>query len=139
MKIFFLILLSFTGFAAFAQDSWKVCLNKKILLTASTEDAEKNIIHLSPSNLKKSKQLEVIYTEASPQKGWQRTIALYNNNDFELKQQTTKRFTIKTLELLALFQKFKILNVYTMSLPTDPKMKAQVRIRRVHLCTLVLN
>ena len=121
-----------------AQDSWKVCLDKKVLLKASTEDAEKNVIKISSNNLIKTKTFVVSYKEASSQKGWERTLTAYDEKDNELKKQTGKKFTLKTSELKTLLGQYKTIKIYTINSPTDPKMKSQVRLRRVHLCTLVL-
>lgn len=121
-----------------AQDSWKICLDEKILLNTSTEDAEKNTIQLSAASLKNAKSFTVDFTEANPQKGWQRSILVYDEKDNELKKQAGKKLMLKISELQSLLEKYKTIKIYTINMPTDPKMKAQVRIRRVHLCTLVL-
>ena len=138
MKVLFAFLLSFAGSLAIAQDSWKVCLDKKVLLSTSSEDAEKNVIALSTSDLKKNKSFVLSYKESSAQKGWERSISIYSEKDEELQKQKGKKFILKTSELKKLFQKSTALKIYTTYLPTDPKMKSQIRVRRVHLCTLVL-
>ena len=138
MKILFAFLLGFSGVTAIAQDSWKVCLDKKVLLKASSEDAVKNVIKISSVDLKKNRNFIVNYTDATSQKGWERTIAVYDEKDNELKKQTGKRLSLKTSELKTLLNKYKVIKVYTVNSPIDPKMKSQVRLRRVHLCTLIL-
>jgi hypothetical protein len=138
MKMLFTFLISFIGMSVIAQDSWKVCLDKKVLLNTSTEDAEKNVTKISSADLRKSKTFAVSYKETSPQKGWERTITVYDEKDNELKRQTGKKLTLKASELKTLLDKYKTIKIYTINFPTDPKMKAQVRLRRVHLCTLVL-
>jgi hypothetical protein len=124
--------------SAIAQDSWKVCLDKKVLLNTSTENEEKNVIKISSSDLKNAKTFVVNYTKASLQKGWERTILLFDEKDNKLRTQRGKKFTLKASGLKALLDKYKTIKVYTINAPTDPKLKAQVRLRRVHLCTLVL-
>jgi hypothetical protein len=138
MKMLFAFLVSFIGTTAIAQDSWKVCVGKRVLLNSSTEDEEKNLIKISPVDLRKSQTFVVSYKETSPQKGWERTISVYDEKDNELKKQTGKKLTLKISELKNLLDKYKTIKIYTINFPTDPKMKAQVRLRRVHLCTLVL-
>jgi hypothetical protein len=138
MKFVSAFLLSFIGFSAIAQDSWKICFDKKVLLNASNEDEKMNVITISAANLNKSKNFTLSYKESSPQKDWERTIRLYDENDNELKKQNGKKFTIKALELEALLDQYKTVKIYTINSPTDPKLKARVRIRRVHLCTLIL-
>lgn len=138
MKLFLVLLLSLTSFSVFAQNSWKVCFDKKTLLSTSEESEEKNIIKISAADLKKYKNFTISYKQEEPQKGWRRTISFYDDNNNELSKQTGNRFTIKSGTLKNLFQTSKIIKVYTVSLPTDPNLAAQVRVRRVHLCTLVL-
>jgi len=138
MNFLIVFLLSLAGSIVGAQDSWKVCLDKKVLLTTSTEDVEKNIINISSEDLKKNKSLVVSYKQVAPQKGWERSISIYTEKDEELQKQKGKNFVLKTSELKKLLEKNKRLKIFTTYLPTDPKMKAQIRVRRVHLCTLVL-
>jgi hypothetical protein len=138
MKIFFAFLLSLIGTVAFTQDSWKICLDKKTLLTALAEDEQKNTIQISSAELKKGKNLVVTYKEQSRQKGWERTLFVFNENDKELKTQVGKKLSLKVSDLKTWLNQNKEVKIYTLNSPTDPKMKAQVRLRRVHLCTLVL-
>lgn len=138
MNFLFIFLLSFIGVTGIAQDSWKVCLDRKVLLNTSTEDAEKNVVKISSADLKKAKTFLVNYIDAAPQKGWERTIIIFNGQDKELSKQTGKKFTLKASTLKTLLHKYQTIKLYTINSPTDPKMKAQVRLRRVHLCTLVL-
>lgn len=137
MKTLFAFLLTLFGIAAIAQDSWKVCLNKKVLLNASVEDEKKNVVSIPIADLNTTKLFTLGYKESSSQKGWQRTILIYNEKDNELKKQKGKKLTLKTWELKSLVNKYKTLKIYTINSPTDPKLKARVRIRRVHLCTLI--
>ena len=138
MKILFAFLLSFIGISAIAQDSWKLCLDKKVLLNAPGEDEKKNIVRISVADLNKSKTLTLSYKEGSPQKGWERTILMYDEKDNELKKQKGKKLKLKTLELKSLLNQYKTVKIYTINSPTDPTLKERVRIRRVHLCTLIL-
>src|SRR5690349_20460869 len=108
MKILLAFLLSCASITVFAQDSWKLCLNGKTLLNTSAEDEEENVVKLSPSDLQKSRNFVLTYKEANPKKGWERTIAVYDEKDRELKKQSGKKFSLKTSELKSLFQKPKI-------------------------------
>jgi len=138
MKIFFAFLLICIGTSAFTQDSWKICLDKKTLLQASTEDEKKNTLKISSADLRKGKTFTVNYTQSSQQKGWERTISVYDAQDQELKIQTGKKLSLKVSELKRLLDQYKEIKIYTLNSPTDPKVKMHVRLRRVHLCTLVL-
>jgi hypothetical protein len=138
MKILFVFLLTLVEISAIAQDSWKVCLDKKVLLNTSNEDEKKNVIRISVADLNRSKNFTLSYREISPQKDWERTIRLYDEKDNELKKQKGKKLTLKTSELKSLLNQYKTVKIYTLNSPSDPKLKARVRIRRVHLCTLIL-
>lgn len=139
MKILLAFLLSFVSLTVFAQDSWKLCLNGKTLLNTSSENEEKNVVKLSSSDVQKGRKFMLTYTEADPKKGWERTIAVYDEKDRELKKQSGKKFSLRSSELKKLFQQSTVLKIYTISLPKDPELKARVRVRRVHLCTLILS
>ena len=130
--------MGFTAISAIPKDTWKICLDKKVLLNTSEEHEEKNIIKIFSSDLKKSRLFIVSYKEESPQLHWERSILVFDEKDNELKKQTGKKLSIKTAELKTILVQSKTIKVYTLYSPTDPKMKPQVRLRRVHLCTLVL-
>ena len=138
MKVFLLALGFIAVSAASAQDSWKVLLNGKAVLSASTENEEKNRITVKASDLKKKQDFQVIYTEQPKEKGWDRTIMAVAENDHELSRQETGKFKIKNALLESFFKKSKTIRIYTVSLPADPAKRAVIRVRRVHLCTLVL-
>ncbi len=137
MKLLFVFLLSFIVLHASAQDSWMVCFDRKTVLTASTENTEKNVVRITTSDLQKKKNLIICYKESTPQKNWERIIIAYDDKDRELKKQTGTKFMLSAAELKTLLQQSKTIMFYTLYLPTDPKLKAQVRVRRVHLCTLI--
>lgn len=138
MKILFVFLLSFAAASAVAQNSWKIFVDKKVLLNTSTEDEKKNVIKISSADLNKAKTFVVSFKEISVQEGWERTIIMYDEKDNELRKQAGKRLAVQTSELKALLDKLGTIKIYTINSPTDPKMKARVRIRRIHLCTVIL-
>ena len=129
----------FAGVAASAQASWKLKLDNKVLLSATEESMEKNVVKMTGLALKKAKVVTLHYGEVGESKDWQRTIMLYSPEDEALKTFKGNRFSLPAAALQKLFAQSKTIHVYTMSLPKDPKLAATVRVRRVHLCTLVLN
>jgi basic membrane lipoprotein Med (substrate-binding protein (PBP1-ABC) superfamily) len=138
MKFVLVFLLCFIAVSSLAQDSWKASLDKKVLLNTSDEDEKQNILKISAGDLIKSKNFTLNYKESTPQKGWERTIRLYDEKDNELKKQIGMKLSLKTSQLKALLSQYKTVKIYTINSPTDPKLKERVRIRRVHLCTLIL-
>jgi hypothetical protein len=135
------ILLAFTLIFATmvsAQDSWKVVLNGKNSLSTSTESEEKNVVNVKASDLSKKNDFVIAYTQKEKNADWQRSIIAVDENDHELLNKQTDKLKIKNSELQALFKKSNKIRFYTISLPKDPAKRAVVRVRRVHLCTLVL-
>lgn len=138
MKLLLTFLLGFIGAKALSQDVWKICLDKKVLLSSSVEDEQKNVTIISSADFAGKKKFIVNYKENPIQKGWQRSILIYDENDQELERRNVKQLDLSVANLKALLNKSRTLKIYTISLPTDPKKQAQVRVRRVHLCTLAL-
>lgn len=121
-----------------AQAVWSVKLNGKEVLNTSTEDEEKNTVGIKKSDLKKGKNLVLVYKEGETKPGWERSIIAYDSKDKELSRQKGSRFQLSDVTLQSFFKKSKTIKIYTIALPTDPKLMAAVRVRRVHLCKLVV-
>jgi hypothetical protein len=139
MKLFYLFLASFfISLSTLAQPGWKVVLNGKTILNTTVEDEAKNIVRLKKADLKKKKGLSLIYTEEAKKKDWEREIVLYDENDRELARQKGTQLKISNSVLQSYFKNSKKVGIYTLAFPADPKLKAAIRIRRVHLCTLIL-
>ena len=135
-----LLLLVFlsSAFISQAQNSWKIKLNQKVLLSTSTEDEAKNSKKIKRIELNKPGFLEVLYKEMPVKTGWQRSLLFFDENDTELWRKDSSTSKIPN----AIFKKIsagkKKIKIYTISLPIDPNKAAAVRVRRVHLCTLEL-
>jgi hypothetical protein len=138
MKIILLALTLFFGSVGSAQGSWKVVLNGKNSLSTSTESEEKNVISVKAKDLSKKNDFTILYTEKEKNAAWQRSIIAVDDKDQELLNKQTDKLKIKNSELLQLFKKSNKIRFYTISLPKDPAKRAVVRVRRVHLCTLIL-
>ena len=117
-----------------AQDSWKVVHNGKIRLQAKSE-SEKNSFSIKKEDLKAKGNLSVFIKDKAPQKGWVRTILVVDPEENEI--ATGKGDLIKVdNKQLAAAAKIKTINIYTLSLPSDPAQAALVRVRRIHLATI---
>lgn len=132
--IFSIALLSFISLSA--QDSWKVMHNGKTILNTDVESVEKNTIEIKASELKKKSYLCISYNEAVKQRDWKRSIIVFDEKDNQLYKKENFTVKIENSILMGLFNKSKVLKIYTTSLPKDPKLAAAVRIRRVHLATI---
>ena len=138
MKWFLLIMMGLMVHSTEAQDKWSVHLNKKAVLEASEESAEKNRVGIKASELKKANNFMLTYFENPKQKGWTRSIMIFDSTDKELKRINGTKLSLTNANLLSLLKKHKSIHLYTWSIPDDPALKARIRVRRVHLCTLVL-
>jgi hypothetical protein len=131
------LLISLSTIFSFG-DSWTVTLNKKKVFSASKEDPSGNIVRIKNADLKKSGHLVITYLEKDVKKDWQRSIILYDQADKELQRVASGKLDLSNASVAGLFRHATSISVYTVSLPTDPALQAQVRVRRVHLCTIEL-
>jgi hypothetical protein len=128
---------------AHAQESasWKVSLGKKNILTGNAEDTSKNIISLKKADLTNNGMFRIEYTEPknSATKGWVRTIALMDTTSAVVAQRdSTSELRFYNKDMLKILWSRKKVTLYTWAAPADPAMAAAIRIRRQHLCTIVL-
>ncbi len=123
-----------------AQDSWKIKLNGKILLSSNAENETKNTKKIKKTGLNNTGSLDIVYKDVDPVSGWKRSLLFFDENDNELIRKDSIKGTTKitTRSLKLLFTERKKIKIYTVSLPADPNLAASVRVRRVHLCTLEL-
>jgi uncharacterized membrane protein len=136
MRLIITLLLSLVISSSLFAQSWKISTNGKTLLKANVENEEKNKISMKTSNLSK-KGLSLCYTEGKDKKkGWERMIAVYDSTDKELKIQKGNSLQLSRDSLRSYFKNSPQIRIYTWALPTDPKLKALVRVRRIHLATI---
>jgi hypothetical protein len=120
-------------------DNWKVFHNKNLLLSASEESEEKNRVTLSKAELSQTGVLALSYTGAALDTGWKRSFMIIDESGNILgEKESYYGFKLKNADLKKLFGKGSILKIYTWAIPKDPAKAALVRVRRVHLCTVVL-
>ena len=127
--------------AAQNEIAWNVCHDKKKLFSSSIENEEQNNLVVNLSDLRPGKDFIITYqgVYTPEQKGqWKRTIGIYTAADKELYRTDSAVLKISDLQLKKFLQGNKTIKVYTWALPKDPKEAARVRVRRVHLCTIML-
>ena len=138
MKMLLTLLLSFGALTmTFAQDSWKLTHNSKVVLQSKEEDPEGNAFALRIADFNKAGALSVVFKGAGGPE-WIRTITVVDENDGELATHKGSTYTIPNAGLRSLFKKSSVLKFYTMAIPSDPEKAALVRVRRVHLATITL-
>ncbi|MBS1576711.1 MAG: hypothetical protein JST09_15540 [Bacteroidetes bacterium] len=142
MKNFLFTVLLFFVFSAFSQDNaeWKIILDKKTIFSAKQEDEQRNIDTVCLSDIKPNKNFTIYYSETinHSKKSWKRIIGIYNEADKELIRKEAVPLRLNTSQIRKWLIDNKKIKIYTWSLPKDPKEAARVRVRRVHLCTIVL-
>jgi hypothetical protein len=138
MKVLVFLLSLVSVMTVKAQDTWKITLNGKEVLSTGTESEEKNHVKVLASDLKKKKDFTISYKEHPKKDKWERSISLVDEKGNDLLKQDGQSLKISNAKLDSFFKQSKTIRVYTWSLPTDPALKASVRIRRIHLCTLTL-
>jgi hypothetical protein len=142
IRLLFFSLFSFSLLPVFSQDSaeWAILLNKKKIFSAKEENDQKNIISVKLSDLKPGKNFTLFYLQVNTanKNQWIRTIGVYTTEDNELIRKNTSSITLPYKQIKKMLLENKTIRIYTWSLPKDPKEAARVRVRRVHLCTIVL-
>lgn len=129
------IFISITNSSA-QMGSWTIKLNNKKVISTAKEDEKANCKKLKISDWNKNGNLEILYKESEPNT-WIRSFLFYDEDDNEIKRiDSTTHSTIPIKQLRNLFQGKKKLIIYTVIAPVDPSIA--IRIRRVHLCTLLL-
>ena len=135
MKQVFLFLLAVcVGFASKSQERWTIQLNSKTLLTATGEDTTRNVV--KANDLKKG-SLIVTYHPGKVENERKRRIMIYDINDRELYAKETHSISVPVASLKKWRLTSPQVKVYT--IPVLGEEGANVRLRRVHLCTIKLD
>jgi hypothetical protein len=135
-----ILLLFFTG-AAFmvnAQMNWNVSYRNKAVFKKITENVAKNNFTIAKSNL--SKPGSLILTLNSADTAYNITLMADDENRSGIKswENITRPVTISNADLKGLFADKKTIHFYYTSIPKDPEKAMLVRMRPVHICTVVL-
>ncbi len=125
-----------TTLFAEAQNSWKISLNKKTVLTSSESNELLNIKKISLADWKKNGYLEVSYKETTPST-WLHSLQFTDElgNQLMLKDSVIAA-KIPIAVLRKLFAGKKELKIYMLINPPNPMMMAPSRM--IHLVTLRL-
>lgn len=138
MKLLFLFLLTTFLNKLYAQDSWVVYLNKHQVMRAEEELPSSNRVLIKAAELNNSHVFTLTYFDTQLQDDWSRFMMVNDSSDHELKRIESSKLSYPNKDLLRLLRKHGTLHIYTWALPDDPELRQRIRVRRVHLCTLVL-
>ena len=134
MKTMFVLITGlFLSLATRAQDRWMVLLNTKALLTANEEDTVKNVVKVD--DLKKG-SLMVTYHPGKVENERKRRIMIYDANDNELYSKEAHNIAVPVDSLKKWRLMTPRIKIYTV--PVLGEAGVNVRLRRVHLATIVL-
>lgn len=131
--IIFLIAIAALSFNSQAQDRWTVQVNSKTLLTANDEDTVKNIV--TADDLKKG-SLIVTYHPGKVENERKRRLMIFDVADQELYSKEAHSISVPVASLKKWRLASPRIKVYT--IPILGEEGANVRLRRVHLATIVL-
>lgn len=113
--------------------------NSKKVLTVTKEDAVKNKITIKSADLKKTGSLVIAFPVSKTKSEWKRNLMIYDTTDnVLLTKEDVTGLTLTNTELAALLAGKKQFSIFTASIPRDPKKAAAVRVRRIHVCTVVI-
>lgn len=135
-KLFLFAIIMFTAVTISAQESWKIVLHKKILLSATEVSEEKNIRLLKSSDWKKNGFLEVEYTGGESRLYKYALHFTDETGNEKLVKDTTRTAKISTQSLRKLFAGKKQIKISIVVAPADPLMMGSTRMK--HLVTLKL-
>lgn len=118
-----------------AQDSWKITLNNKTILSTSNPDETLNTKKIKSTDWKKNGFLEISYIE-TPASQWLHSIQLDDETGNLLLSKDSVHAKIPVATIRKLMAGKKQLKIYMVVSPPNPEMMAPSR--RHHLCTLKL-
>jgi hypothetical protein len=138
MKILITLLLGMASIASVsAQDSLLIKHNGRVIFNnLSSDDSLRNTFVLDRGDLKDDYLLLTFNPREKPA-GWTRTISVNDDRDRVIFQKESNGISIPGVVLKQWSKKLDAIKIYTWSQPNDAKTKSSIRIRRVHLCTLV--
>lgn len=139
MKRYLLLsILSFAGLVSTAQLNWNISYQKKDMLKKVTENPAKNLVNIPKKSLKKSGSFIISFN--NPDTAYNYTLMVDDDNHSGIKSwdNMIKSVTITTSELSSIFQNNTKIHFYYTAIPKDPAKAAVVRMRPVHVCTLIL-
>jgi hypothetical protein len=137
MKYLLLFLCTFSLGHVVAQDHWTVTDDRNKVLHATGEDTLANRITINPNKIKKRGAVRLRYHEVPERKDWKRTLIVQDDTGKEWQQAEGHSLKLRHRALRKMAATAPRIEMYTSSLPADPERAATVRIRRVHLCTIL--
>ena len=137
-KLFLLITVFIISMTIYGQQRWTVSHQKMVILKNVEEDPESNTITVTKSSL--SQEGNLTFTFNINDGTVNRTLMADDSSRVGIKswENIKKTTSISNAELKKLFNGRTKIMFYFTEIPKDPAKAAVVRMRPVHLCTLML-
>lgn len=137
-KLVLLTSLLLTFFSMNAQTKWNISCTGKSVLKNVTEDPAKNIVTIKRSSLNKKGNLTISFASTDPESI--RTIMSDDSARSGIKswEKVTKPVTITNAALKKLVTGHSRIEFYYTAIPSDPAKAALVRVRPIHMFTLIV-
>jgi hypothetical protein len=121
-----------------AQNSWKVYHNGELLLNATEENVKANTVTIPRANLEKHGDFIFIYSSDTVSKNAQRNFSMGDSTFSPVAKNNKYRFTLTNKQFKELMNHSDKAVIDTWPFFKDRAIAAAVKIRRVHLCTVLL-
>ena len=120
-------------------DSWKIYLNKKLLLQTPVESNQPTI-WINKSATQSKNTISIQYKSDNTENNFKRSFFINDEQEKTYKTLALKNndgtVTFNAKDLKALAASNKPLFIYTTAIPKDPALAAVVRVRRYLLCKI---
>lgn len=120
-----------------SQTGWQVYVNKQLIIQSNTEDITVNSKTVKAADLFAKEGLKIVYTEA-PDAKVIRSYIIMDTERQELFRTDKIKEPVQGDVLKKAIGHHQKIEIYSLAIPSDPALAATVRVRPVHLCTLIL-
>jgi hypothetical protein len=142
-KLYALLIISLSTIVSTAHaqtgDSWKIFLNKTLLIQTPVE-ANEPIIRIAKASTRTKNTISIQYKSGDTESDFKRSFYINDASEKTIKKVDLKgidgTITINSMDLKAAAAAGKPLFIYTMAIPKDPALAAAVRVRRFLLCKI---
>ena len=121
----------------FSQESWDITFAKKTLLKKAAENPEKNSVKISRTSLTTKNKFILKLNDVDTAYNITIEVTSEDGTGQQSWKYTGKQLTISGATLKKLLTGRNKIKFQYMAIPKDPNLAAVVRIRPVHICTVV--
>ena len=121
-----------------AQQTWSISHQKKTVLKNVSEDPDNNVITISKALLNTTGCFVITFKAYDT--AYTRTVMAYDTvrNGLKNWDDVKKKISIPNAELKSVMAGKNKINIYYTEIPKDPEKAALIRVRLIHICTIIL-